>query len=101
MFSSCFASIEFITGNVIALAAIAGTFLAAILIPVFALYFQHRKRQLWHETARVALEKGQPMPPMPEESGLSKEEFHEAIQHSRGGKNDLRSGLILIGVGAG
>jgi hypothetical protein len=94
----------------IPLVAIVGGFAVAVLVPLAAMYFQHQKRQLWHETARVALEKGQPLPAMP----MSDEELKHAapppgtepaaweqarqIQQRR---NDLRSGLILIAVGAG
>ena len=35
-------------------------------IAISAMYFKNRQRELWHETARVALEKGQPLPPMPD-----------------------------------
>lgn len=35
------------------------------LTAIFALYFHNQRQAMWHETARVALEKGQPIPPMP------------------------------------
>lgn len=61
-----------------------------IPIVVAALYFRHQQQKLWHETARLALEKGQPLPPRSaEETG------GRSIAH------DLRSGLILIGLGIG
>ncbi len=41
---------------------LAGIALAGVVV-VCSLYFQHRRREMWHETARVALEKGQPLPP--------------------------------------
>ena len=34
-----------------------------LVFGVLAMYFAHRRRVLWHETARIALEKGQPLPP--------------------------------------
>ena len=76
---------------------------------VSAIYFHHRKNQMWHETARIALEKGQPVPPMPlrdEElalrppPGVTYAEWHKArLEESR--THAFRGGLILIGVGLG
>jgi hypothetical protein len=58
------------------------------------LKFVQRREELWHETARVALEKGQPVPgPHPEA------ERSQSADEER--RNDFRAGLILIGVGAG
>lgn len=64
-------------------------------IAIFAMYFEHRRRALWHETARVALEKGQPLPPS--------ELDHASRQPAGddGSSNDFRGGLVLIGVGLG
>lgn len=76
-------------------------------IAISAMYFKNRQRELWHETARVALEKGQPLPPMPgsdEEAeekppaGVGFPEWREARRlESR--RNDLKGGLILVAVG--
>ncbi len=63
------------------------------LIVAIALYSKHRQQQLWHETARLALEKGQPLPPPPPR-GVG----HSHSNHER---NDLRAGIILIAVSAG
>lgn len=52
-----------------------------------------RRQELWHETARVALEKGQPLPPMPPDM------LQQPVKEKP--SNDIRSGLILIAVGAG
>ena len=51
------------------------------------------RERLWHETARIALEKGQPVPLI-----LGNDEL--AIQAPRP-RNDLRAGLILIAVSVG
>ena len=48
----------------IAIAAILGGLTFTILLIVFGLKFVQRRQELWHETARVALEKGQPLPPL-------------------------------------
>ena len=34
-----------------------------LVFGLVAMYLGHRRRVLWHETARLALEKGQPLPP--------------------------------------
>jgi len=71
------------------------------IIAIFGMYFENRRRALWHETARVALEKGQPLPGS-ELDGVAK--LVQATQQSSGdsgSKSDFRGGLVLIGVGAG
>ncbi len=72
---------------------IAGMIFVGVMA-ISAMVFKHRQRELWHETARIALEKGQPLPPSAED------EFRVNLQVKRE-RNDLRTGLILIGVGAG
>src|SRR5437660_1130186 len=44
--------------------AIGGLTFAAVMA-LGGMYFRHRQIALWHETARVALEKGQPVPAAP------------------------------------
>lgn len=63
---------------------------------IAGMYFHHQRQRLWHETARIALEKGRPLPNL----GDAKDHRRDK---SRDGSNrhDLRAGLILIGVGAG
>jgi hypothetical protein len=79
-------------------------FWIAILVPIAAMvfagtmaglgmYFQHQRQRLWHETARIALEKGQPVPAF---NGDKK-----ADRFRQNSSSDFRGGLILIGVGAG
>ena len=65
-----------------------------LAIVASALYFKHQRQKLWHETARLALEKGQPLPPMSPEKKFDHER-QNLNQH------DLRAGLILIAAGAG
>jgi hypothetical protein len=67
--------------------------LAAIPIVIAGLYFRHQQQKLWHETARVALEKGQPLPPQAAEDDQRRSGPDVA--------NDFRAGLVLIGLGAG
>src|SRR6185369_4517491 len=66
-----------------------------LVVGTTAIVMKSRERQMWHETARLALEKGQPLPPLP-----TKSEEHRRFRE-RHEKNDLRAGLIMIGIGAG
>ena len=79
-------------GHLVAISAILGGLAFTILLILFGLKFVQRRQELWHETARVALEKGQPLPPLPRD--MREEEQAED-------SNDIRSGLILIATGAG
>jgi hypothetical protein len=76
----------------IAIAAIVGGLSFSILLIIFGLKFVQRRQELWHETAKVALEKGQPLPPLPADMRHEK----HPDQNS-----DLRTGLIMIATGAG
>jgi len=93
----------------ITLVGLVGGMLMGAVIVVAALYFQNQKRQQWHETARLALEKGQPVPPLPKSDeeleltpppGASLAEW-EAMRRARSRRGGLKGGLILIAVGAG
>jgi hypothetical protein len=88
---------------------VAGLIFAGV-IAISAMYFKHQQKLAWHETARLALEKGQPMPPSP----ISDEEVKDGMPPAGGDiagwqrarreqqqRNDVRTGLILIAVGAG
>lgn len=78
--------------HVIAIVAIvSGISLTAVFI-VYGLKFVQRRQELWHETARVALEKGQPLPPLPSDMRSDKDPAEA---------NDFRTGLILVATGAG
>ncbi len=72
--------------------------LAGMLFAAFfgflGMYFHHRRTEQWHQTARVALEKGQPLPTPPVDKSEVKNPRREAA-------DDIRSGLILIAVGVG
>jgi len=62
----------------------------AVFIGIVA-YTLFRLRRLRHETIRMAIEKGQPIPP-----GLLDPQRRPERPH-----RDLRTGLILVGAGAG
>jgi hypothetical protein len=54
-------------------------------------YFRYRHDKMWHETTRLALEKGQPLP----------RNWSNYCWRGRGSAAwDLRRGLVLIAVGA-
>ena len=90
------------------LISLAGMVLAGIII-VAGLVFKYHQRRLWHETARAALEKGQPVPPYPgaqaqdttkswHEFAMSQMAAHHNFQRSRW-RCDLRRGLVLVAIG--
>ena len=74
---------------------VAGMILGGSLA-ITAMYFHHQRRRLRHETARVALEKGQPLPEFGDEKDSRRPKSRDDSS-----RNDLRGGLVLIGIGAG
>jgi Domain of unknown function (DUF6249) len=89
------------------LANIVGVFELMIPISLFALtfgvivgamYFKNRNQKQWHETARIALEKGQPIP-------IARYDLEEKMGHTSNppkpsGRGDMKAGLILLAIGA-
>ncbi len=73
-------------GGLMALAGIAMGF-GGMIVGAFA---AAQKRRLRHELLRTALEKGQPLPPALLEEPVK-----------RAGRDDRRSGIVLIGVSVG
>jgi len=65
---------------------------SGIIFGGLGMYFHHRRQAMWHETARIALEKGQPLPPLQDQ---------ETSQQRENKCNDFRTGLVLVAVGAG
>ncbi len=65
------------------------------IMAITSMYFSHQRKKLWHETARLALEKGQPLP-----AALDDSEMKSAAEPRRE-RNDLRTGLILVAVSSG
>jgi|SRR5581483_2849366 len=83
---------------------------AGAVISITALYFHHQRQRLWHDTARLAMEKGQPMPPAPsswEEPAAVMKAVAEAKLNKQGRPRrprwirDLRGGLVMLATGAG
>jgi hypothetical protein len=75
--------------------AVAGIILSGVIV-VTGLFFEHQRRRLWHETARIALERGQPLPPYADEAAR-----HTAKDHRDSPARDFRSGLVMLGAGVG
>lgn len=77
----------------VAIIAVMGGMLVGPFVVFLVFRTGQRNQELWHETARVALEKGQPMPAMPGGPEPVKQPYRPA--------NDIRTGLIMIATGAG
>lgn len=60
-----------------------------IIAIISGVSYAKKEQELWHETARIALENGQPVPPNP------------SNKKNGGKRNDIRVGLILIAVATG
>jgi hypothetical protein len=82
-----------------------------LAIPVIAIVMHYTNRnqreKLWHETARVALEKGQPVPPRPltdedirnqPPPGVNPEQWWRE-RRARKREKDLTGGFVLLGLG--
>lgn len=85
-------SLEQLTAIIIPIAVLS----LATTIVVSAIYFHNRRREMWHQTARIALEKGQPIPEPPDHEHERKTTATPREQAA----NDVRAGLICVGVGA-
>ena len=68
--------------------------LLTIVIIVGGLIIAYHRQKQWHETARLALEKGQPLP-------AAQDAAPQAQPRTDGPSRDLRTGLILLATGAG
>lgn len=78
---------------------VAGMVFAGVII-VTTMYFNHRRTELWHQTARLALEKGQPLPPAPEGVHLNVAANSVSSNQPRW-RGYLIGGLINVGIGLG
>ncbi len=102
-------------GHLIAVVAIVMPFLMIIFVQVAKVIGRTQQEKMRLEVMRVAIERGQPIPaealrPTPDEDPAGAEnalKFHAQISAGSAGaqwnssRNDIRSGLICIGVGAG
>jgi Domain of unknown function (DUF6249) len=79
--------------TLIALVSVVAPFFFVFLIIAAFLFARYRRNRMLHETLRVMIEKGVPIPPeliMPQGRSVR-----------RGTRCDLRYGLIMIGLGVG
>ena len=80
-----------------------------IVIVVAVCYFKHRKTQMVHETVRAMVEKGVPVPPemFAKAGGEWQQNWPPGGNPFPGAfgppppRNDLRTGLLMTGLGAG
>jgi hypothetical protein len=80
----------------VALVAVAGGIILTIVIIVGGLMIAYHRQKQWHETARLAMEKGVPLPPLPDMPPAAQAEFSD-----NGPGRDFRAGLISLATGAG
>ncbi len=78
--------------QMLSIVAVAAQAVVASFLVVYGIKYFQRRQELWHETARLALEKGQPLPEPPRQKPPEK-------RSDQG--NDFRAGLILIATGGG
>lgn len=71
------------------------------IIVVSGMYFEHRRRQLWHETARIALEKGQPVPAAVAESNFLGTQAPKPADPGSRSRGYFISGVMNIAIGIG
>ena len=84
----------------------------AMAIPIIGIItaYSHKRRQeeLWHETARLALEKGQPIPARPPADEDTRAQVLPAaadpatwdqLRNANRRRKDVRNGLILVAIG--
>jgi hypothetical protein len=69
------------------------------VIAVFGMYFHHQQKKMLHDTARLALERGQPIPP--ELVSELSDTARSKPDDWNNPRNDIRSGVILLAVGIG
>ena len=79
--------------DITGIVAVAGAYSIPILIIGLSLFFRYRRRKLQHETLRMFIEKGQPIPPQ-----LLAEPW-QGLDYTPPPRNDLRRGLIWVAIG--
>jgi hypothetical protein len=86
-------------GSLLPIISVLAVFGMPVAIVGFALYFKHRRNRMLHETLRAMVEKGVPIPPELMAGGGVATTTSPSV--ARRGNNDLRAGLVLMGVGGG
>ena len=87
-------------GALIAIVSIIAVFGMPIAIVGMAFYFRHRRNRMLHETVRLMVEKGTPIPPELF-AGTARPTSANTPPRVPRATKDLRTGLILVGIGAG
>lgn len=82
-----------ITAVIISIVAITSPFIFLVVLVACFFTFRHRRQRMLHETIRQMVDKGMPIPPE-----LLAPPARVARVKTR---NDLRNGLIMIGIGLG
>lgn len=72
-----------------------------MIIVVASQYFKNQSRKMWHETARLALEKGHPIPSAPSELEEAIGKVPSSSTSKPSGRGDVKAGLMLLAVAAG
>ncbi len=80
--------------NVASVVITALTFLLVGAIVGLVVFARHRAREMRYQTIRLALEKGQALPP----ELLRDAEHHGRMRH---GRNDLQRGVLMLFLGMG
>ena len=71
-----------------------------LVVGGLSLYFRHRKNKMLHETVRAMVDKGVPIPP--EMFQKTERDFMARDRaDDKRPRNDLRTGLMLTGIGIG
>ena len=97
--SSLFAFLGFEPWMIAVVIPVAAMIFAGAMITV-AMYFHNRRQEMWHQTARLALEKGQSLPDLPADS-LSWRALTAQQTAPARGRGYLIGGLINIAIGVG
>src|SRR5437867_1664630 len=88
-----------VVGPMLPIIAVLAVFGSPVAILGLFFYFRHRRNRMLHETLRTMVEKGVPIPP--ELLACGGGALANSLNAARRGMNDLRNGLILIGLGVG
>lgn len=86
--------------EVLGLSIIVATFAFAGTVAISGMYFKHQQRRAWADLARLALEKGQPVPVPADRDWDDAEGRTRKDKPVRQG-SDVRRGLIMLAIGAG
>lgn len=82
-----------------------GGMLFGLIFGGLGMYFHHRKQAMWHELAKLALEKGQPVPVPPPDAGNGWQGENAQTSPQQTTQNRKRGlfigGLVNIAVGGG